>query len=83
MTIEFLREILSDQNFDNQFSFNADELFQIQYNMAFNSVGQNLSQYIKDIISIRRDVMENLENIISSMEMIPFSVILNKYGEKL
>lgn len=27
--------------------------------------------------------MENLENIIKSMEMTPFNIILSKYGEKL
>jgi hypothetical protein len=27
--------------------------------------------------------MENLENIVKSMEMTPFNIILSKYGEKL
>ncbi|CAK75540.1 unnamed protein product (macronuclear) [Paramecium tetraurelia] len=52
-----------------------------QINLAsFKSV---VSQQINDLQNIKKDILENVENIITQMDVAPFKIIINKYNEKL
>ncbi|CAD8066986.1 unnamed protein product [Paramecium sonneborni] len=47
---------------------------------SFKSV---VSQQINDLQNIKKDILENVENIITQMDIAPFKIIINKYNEKL
>ena len=46
-------------------------------------IRESLQGCIRDVESIKRDIVENIQNIVEGMEMAPFKVIIGKYKEKL
>ncbi|CAD8149602.1 unnamed protein product [Paramecium pentaurelia] len=76
---QIIDDILDKQKVKSQSLLMNDAPQQINL-ASFKSV---VSQQINDLQNIKKDILENVENIITQMDVAPFKIIINKYNEKL
>ena len=76
-----LRELLD--MVERNFTQSAIKVHRAQFGDGLSTLTESLDRYIKDALSIKRDILDNIENIVKNMEMGPFNIILSKYGEKI
>lgn len=75
----------------DQCSFIVNQLEQIVqnvYDKHFNdadisAVAECVDKYTKDAECIKKDILDNIQNIVQYMELGPFNLIIGKYREKL
>ena len=68
---------------ERNFNQSAIKVHRAQFGDGLSTLTESLDRYIKDALSIKRDILDNIDNIVKNMEMGPFNIILSKYGEKI
>ncbi|CAD8057636.1 unnamed protein product [Paramecium primaurelia] len=76
-----LNELFDKQQTKSQGSLCISNDLPQQINL--NSFKSVVTQQINDLQNIKKDIMENVDNIITQMDVAPFKIIINKYSEKL
>ncbi|CAD8067719.1 unnamed protein product [Paramecium sonneborni] len=81
MSKALLNDLFDKQQSKSQGSLSISNDLPQQINL--NSFKSIVTQQINDLQNIKKDIMENVDNIITQMDVAPFKIIINKYSEKL
>ncbi|CAD8063792.1 unnamed protein product [Paramecium sonneborni] len=81
MSKSLLNDLFGKQQTKSQDSLSISNDLPQQINL--NSFKSIVTQQINDLQNIKKDIMENVDNIITQMDVAPFKIIINKYSEKL
>ncbi|CAD8142646.1 unnamed protein product [Paramecium pentaurelia] len=81
MSKALINDLFDKQQTKSQGSLSISNDLPQQINL--NSFISVVTQQINDLQNIKKDIMENVDNIITQMDVAPFKIIINKYSEKL